>query len=111
MLFSGVNVNHKALPFIRAMLLFIVSKLLACLKISFVIGSVWTLFSLRNIIAPLAGAFGGIAGAIFFFTSNICSALLFKKVVSLSFLAYSGIPTFCAGLYWASTLRIIRVGI
>ena len=110
---SGVFVNssHKALPIMRTVFLFIISKLLACMKVSFAIGACWTLFSLRNMIAPLAGVFGGIAGASFFFASNLMYLLLFKKAISLSYLAYSGIPTFFAGLYWATSSRAIRAGV
>ena len=106
-----MNNTQKALPIMRTVFLFIVSKLLACMKVSFAIGACWTLFSLRNMIAPLAGAFGGIAGASFFFVSNVMYLLLFKKTFLLSYFAYSGIPSFFVGLYWATSSRVIRAGV
>ncbi len=106
-----MNNTQKAVPIMRTIFLFMVSKLLACMKVSFAIGAAWTLFSLRNMIAPLAGAFGGTAGASFFFASNLIYLLLFKKTFLLSQLAYSGIPTFFAGLYWATSSRLIRAGV
>jgi hypothetical protein len=106
-----MNSTQKTSLIMRTFFLFIVSKLLACLKVSFAIGAAWTLFSLRNMIAPLAGAFGGIGGTSFFFASNLLFTLLFKKTLLLSYLAYSGIPTFFAGLYWATSSRVIRAGV
>ena len=106
-----MNSSPKASSIIRTIFLFIASKLLAFMKVSFAIGACWTLFSLRNMISPLAGAFGGIAGASFFFASNVMYLLLFKKIITLSYLAYSGIPTFFAGLYWAIPSRMMRAGV
>lgn len=106
-----MNSFPKASSIMRTVFLFIISKLLACMKVSFAIGACWTLFSLRNMISPLAGAFGGIGGASFFFASSVMYLLLFKKTIAFSYLAYSGIPTFFAGLYWAIPSRMLRAGV
>lgn len=84
------------------------SKLLSFAKISMAVGTFWTVFSLRTMIAPLVGAFGGVAGAGFLFVSNVLYALVMKKTVAFSYLAYSGIPTLFASLYWATESRIAR---
>ncbi len=101
--------GDKSVPFwIRISMIWVAFKAASFMKTSFVAGSFWTSFSLSNGIGPLAGAFGGFLGSIVFFFGNIVVALLLKKSITLSFLAFSGIPTFFASLYWASSSVIVR---
>ncbi|HLE76484.1 MAG TPA: hypothetical protein VI521_01785 [Candidatus Babeliales bacterium] len=101
---------NKTYPFsiARTVVIISVSKAFSLLKMSMAVGAFWTVFSLRGAIAPLVGAFGGIAGAGTLFASTMFSALFLKNTVAFSSLAYSGIPTLCASLYWAFESRIAR---
>ena len=101
--------SNKSVPlWIRISMVWVAFKAVSFMKTSFVVGSFWTSFSLSNGIGPLAGAFGGFLGSALFFLGNIIVALLLKKSITLSFLAFSGIPTFFASLYWASSSVIVR---
>ncbi len=98
-------------PLVSTISFFVIAKLFSLFKLSLSAGSFWTFFSLRNIIAPLSGAFGGVSGAGLFFAGSIFSAMLFKKTVFLSSLAFSGIPTLFSSLYWATESRLVRAGV
>ncbi len=89
------------MSFAQTVFIYALGKLASLLKVSFAVGSFSIFFSLSNCVFPLGGAFGGFFGAAGLL--GLSSVLLvFKKSVSLSYIAYSGIPTFCAGLYWQS---------
>lgn len=92
----------------RSAAIIFTSKLLSFIKMSFAIGTFWTAFSLRTMLTPLVGAFGGMMGIGMLCASSVAHALFFKKALTLSFLAYSGIPTLLASLYWATESRAIR---
>ncbi len=103
--------NKIVQSILRISLVALAAKLLFSVKVSFAIGSAWLLFSLRNSIVPLSGAFGGTVGASAFFMCNALALFLFKGAIPLSYLAYSGIPTFFSSLYWALDSRFMRAGI
>lgn len=94
---------------IRSVAIITASKLLSFITMSFAIGTFWTVFSFRTMLTPLVGAFGGIVGIGVFCASNLFYALVFKKAMTISFLAYSGIPTVAASLYWATESRVVRI--
>ena len=87
----------------------LVSKLFAFSKFSLAVGTFWTSFSLRAMLTPLVGAFGGALGISLLASSTLAQMLFFKKALSLSFLAFSGIPSIAASLYWAFESRVARI--
>lgn len=76
-------------------------------KVSYVVGSWASFFSLRNCITPLAGAFGGFAGSI--------AILGFYSLVRLTFgfsvlkLLINHIPSLFASWYWVCNHWALRV--
>ena len=86
----------------------LVVKASALAKISFVIGSHLLFLSGPAIVAPLAGAFGGVFASSFVLVFRMAMHFLLFKTVSLSFLALC-VPGFFASLYWATRSSIIRV--
>ncbi len=95
----------------RSAAIIIASKIFSLIKMSFAIGTFWTAFSLRTMLTPLVGAFGGMMGVGMLCASSVAHALFFKKALTLSFLAYSGIPSLLASAYWATESRAIRAAI
>lgn len=93
---------------VRAFWIIAFSKMVSIVKIGFAVGGFWTGFSLSNAVAPLVGVYAGLLGSGAFLTGNVLFALFLKKSIPLSYLAYSGIPTFFASLYWASPSFFIR---
>jgi len=95
---------------ISSILISILSKIAGAWKVSVVVGSTATFFSLANCITPLAGAFGGISGAL---SASLC--LLAIKCVLGSFTLKSllvyHLPTLCASLALAKSTRLVRVGL
>lgn len=77
-------------------------------KVSFIVGSFCSFFSINNSVAPLAGAFGGVAGSFllsfirlitrFYTTNSITTGILMLQI-----------PTLGSCLYWASSSPLIRV--
>lgn len=78
-------------------------KLASLLKVSFIVGSFTAFFSITSMIMPLAGAFGGLSGAIFVTALGLGLKYALGGALTLKFLAYY-IPGMCAALYWSSHL-------
>jgi len=96
----------------RILFFSVLARCLSLFKISFVVGSSATFFSLSGIGLPLAGI--GRAGtlvatgvALTHLAFKICFAGVWPSLHLLAFI----IPGWCAGLYWASRSAWIRVGI
>jgi len=78
------------------------------IKISFIVGSFYSFFSINNSVAPLAGAFGGVAGS--FLLSFIRLITKFYTTGSLiPLILILQLPTLGACLYWASSSPLVRV--
>jgi hypothetical protein len=74
------------------------------------INSIWGIshakFSFAQSLMPLAGMFFGLFGSWALFC-----VMLGLRVSGLISSAYFGLPTFCASLCWATSSKIIRIGI
>jgi len=95
--------NLKVSPLLFALLV----KVSTFFKVSFVVGSHMAMFGASSIIAPLAGAFNGIAGTCGVFGLSLCLKMLFGAPFSLHYLAFF-VPGFFASLYWSSNSLFIR---
>lgn len=74
------------------------------IKLSFVVGSQRIFFSGINVMAPLAGFFGGFMGSVL----CLLFSLLFSSKSAI-LLAHTGLPNFLAGLYWRCESKIIKL--
>lgn len=95
-IFKNVSIWCQSCLWVFAM------KIASVFKISFIIGSSMAFFSAFNIIAPLAGAFGGVAHSILIVGLGIMGSLLSGKVLLSHLVLSYHIPTFFASAYWYS---------
>lgn len=86
-----------------------VLKLASFLKVSFIIGSYISFFSLTPILAPLAGAYNGLLGAALLLLFSSALKIISGASLSFAHLALMGIPSFCAGLVWTSQGRLVSL--
>jgi hypothetical protein len=83
-------------------------KISSFIKLSYIIGSDWLFFSCSSMVAPLAGAFGGLAGCNIVLLMRLIFHIMFFNIHSMGFLALY-IPGFCASLYWATNSALVRL--
>ncbi len=98
------SINKFKFKYATIFLTLVLAALSKLIKLSFVIGSQRMFFSGINVMAPIAGFFGGFMGSIlclfFSFLFSSKSALL---------LAHTGLPNFLAGLYWRCESRVVKL--
>ncbi|MCX5925238.1 MAG: hypothetical protein NT124_02985 [Candidatus Dependentiae bacterium] len=78
------------------------------IKLSFIVGSFFTFFSIKNCIVPLSGAFGGILGSFILCLFRLVIGASGTGICSLKIVALY-VPGLFGSLYWASKSAIIRV--
>jgi len=100
---AKIKQNHKVSPLV----FFLLVKISSLFKVSFIISSYLAMFSATSIIAPLAGAFGGLASCVAVFGLSMGLKFVFGGL-SLAYLFYH-IPGLFASLYWASSSFLIRL--
>lgn len=100
--------NQYVRPLLYTVSLSIIAKAFSWVKVSFALGSASIFFSLRNSIVPLIAAFGGNVGASATFAGMAIISFFTKGTMPLSYVAYSGIPTLCAGFYWNLSSRAVK---
>ncbi|MFZ5954297.1 MAG: hypothetical protein ACOYT8_04340 [Candidatus Dependentiae bacterium] len=88
-----------------------VLKLASFLKVSFVIGSYISFFSFMPMIAPLAGAFNGIASAMLVVGLSFALKIMMGSPISWAFLALAGIPSLMASLVWTRHGRVVAFAV
>ena len=86
----------------------LLTKFSSIFKMSFIVGSQMIWLSGPAVLAPLAGAFGGVLGSAIVFVARLALHFLMFKTISLSFLVFC-VPGFFASLYWATRSAVIRV--
>ncbi len=85
-------------------------QLASLVKVSFIWGSFRAFLSTTNMIAPLAGAFGGSLGVFGVGFMRLALHILLFGKISVLFLA-NFVPGMAGGLYWSSRSIIIRLGL
>jgi len=77
-------------------------------RLNWIIGSYTAIFSGINIMLPLGGAFGGIAGSIGMFMLGLGTRLVFFGGLNVHLLAFH-VPGLVASLYWSTSHWLIRL--
>lgn len=84
--------------------------LIPSIPLSFIVGSFFRFFSIKNCIIPLSGAFGGIAGSSILSFARLLIGFFTVGIGSFKTLALY-IPGFFGSLYWASQSAAVRIAI
>lgn len=104
-----VGISMRGKQVLISPLFFLISRLAALFKVSFMVGSYAVFFSAANCVGPLAGAFCGMGGSTMLFGLAIFARMVFYGgLLPLSYLAHF-IPGLCAGYYWASRSATVRL--
>jgi hypothetical protein len=101
--------NISARNYIKMGLVVLGSKLGMLFKLSWVVGSSYTMFSMSGLSTPLIGLFGGVAATTVFWTITAIFRLCLAPV-SLSMCAFY-IPGYFASLYLASDNKVLQSSI
>lgn len=101
------NIYHR---YFFTPLFTILVKGMGLFKVSFIIGSWNGAFSGLNLVAPLAGAFGGLIGATGVFLLGMTLKFFILGWVPFKILAYH-VPGYFASLYWINRSFWFRVGV
>ena len=99
--------NHRVLDAIKPFFLwsFLIS-ISSSLKIHLIIGSSYAFFSGKNILIPMAGAFGGFWPTAALSTATLALKALIKGYISPYYIVYH-IPGLFASAYWICNRRLI----
>ena len=103
-----MNKNLSFTTYSTTILSLIALKVGSLLKVSFIIGSFMTFFSMTPMITPLSGLFGGLSGSCAVFGIGLLLKLLFFKSLPLKILVYH-VPGFFGALYLARSGSLIRL--
>lgn len=80
------------------------------IKMSFMIGSHASFFSLNNIGAPMVGVLAGTSFGLLAMILRALARALFFGISPISFIVYH-IPSICASAYWHTSKKALKIGI
>ena len=108
-----IHQNKKSKLFNYSFMITLISLIIApiilpAIKLSYIVGSFFSFFSLKNCLVPLSGAFGGMKGSLLIGAARMFSIFYFTGELSLRGCALY-IPGLLGSLYWASSSLYIRL--
>jgi hypothetical protein len=105
-----MNITIKKITFLcKSCFWLLAIKVSSLFKVSFIVGSFLSFFSAYNVVAPLAGAFGGLTQSIIITTFSIVMSVVSNKAMLAHLVLSYHIPTFFASMYWWYSGALIRL--